>query len=39
MYLILPAALGLGVYSASKRKEFQNIFLGIKLGRRERATT
>jgi 5-formaminoimidazole-4-carboxamide-1-beta-D-ribofuranosyl 5'-monophosphate synthetase len=34
IYLIVPAALGRGVYSASKRNEYQkqkNMFLGSKM--------
>jgi hypothetical protein len=30
IYLILPAALGSGVYSVSNRNEYQKIFLGVK---------
>jgi hypothetical protein len=30
IYLIPPAAPGLGIYSASNRNEYQKIFLGIK---------
>jgi hypothetical protein len=36
MYLILLAALGPGVYSASNINEYQNILMGIKRGRRVR---
>jgi hypothetical protein len=39
IYLILPAVLGSGVYSASNRNEYQKIFLGVKRGRRVRLTT
>jgi hypothetical protein len=38
IYLILLAALGPGVYSASNRNEYQKIFLGVKRGRRLRLT-
>jgi hypothetical protein len=37
--LIFPAALGLGVHSASIRNEYQKIFLGVKRGRGVRMTT
>jgi hypothetical protein len=40
MYLILPAALGPGAYSASNRNEYQKhkiMFLGSKVGRVRRA--
>jgi hypothetical protein len=30
IYLIIPVALGRGVYSASNRNEYRNIFLGGK---------
>jgi hypothetical protein len=33
IYLILPAALGPGVYASSNRNEYQKIFLGVKCGR------
>jgi hypothetical protein len=39
MYLILPAALGPGVYSASNRNKFQKVYLGVKHGRHVRLTT
>jgi hypothetical protein len=38
IYLILPAALGSGVYSASIRNEYQKYSLGIKRCRRVRLT-
>jgi hypothetical protein len=34
-----PASLGPGVYSASNRNEYQEIFLRVKVGRRSRLTT
>jgi hypothetical protein len=37
--LILPAALWYVVYSASNRKEYQKIFLGVKRGRSVRLIT
>jgi hypothetical protein len=42
MYLILPAGLGPGVYSASNRNEYQKqkkMFLGVKRGRYVGLTT
>jgi hypothetical protein len=33
IFLILPAALGPGIYSAPNRNEYQKIFLGVKCGR------
>jgi hypothetical protein len=41
IYLILPAALGPGVHSASNRNEYQgkNKFWGVERGRRVRLTT
>jgi hypothetical protein len=39
IYLILPASLDPGVYSAFNRNEYQKIFLGAKHGRSVRLTT
>jgi hypothetical protein len=39
IYLILPAALWPGIYSASNRNEHQESFWGVKGGRRVRLTT
>jgi hypothetical protein len=39
IYLILPAALGPGVYSACIRNDYQKIFLLVRRGRRVRLTT